>query len=210
MSDPSSLPSPSTPIEPQATQGPGAGPASARPAGYRPAQGHALVAIVPGLRWMVGLMIAAIVIVGLYFGREILIPLALAVLLGFLLDPAVTRLHRWGVPRLAAALLVVALALGALGGLGLYLGKQVQALSADLPTYQTTIKQKLRNLRVLTAGPSAWDGAVKTYGTVEREIAAATAEPGQRPSRVQRWRWCAMRTSPCCGWRSGWARSASR
>ena len=109
------------------------------------------MAIVPGLRWMVGLMIAAIVIVGLYFGREILIPLALAVLLGFLLDPAVTRLHRWGLPRLAAALLVVALALGALAGLGLYLGKQVQALSADLPTYQTTIKQKLRNLRVLTA-----------------------------------------------------------
>ncbi|MGE6213166.1 AI-2E family transporter [Comamonas aquatica] len=185
MSDPSPQPSPSTPTEPQTAQGPGSGPASARPTAYRASQGNALVAIVPGLRWMVGLMIAAIVIVGLYFGREILIPLALAVLLGFLLDPAVTRLHRWGLPRLAAALLVVALALGALAGLGLYLGKQVQALSADLPTYQTTIKQKLRNLRVLTAGPSAWDGAVKTYGTVEREIAAATAEPGQRPSRVQ-------------------------
>ena len=39
-----------------------------------------------------------------------LIPLALASLLGFLLDPAVTRLKRWGLPRMAAAVVVVAVA----------------------------------------------------------------------------------------------------
>jgi len=108
MSDPSLFTPPSAATDHPASPATPTTPVHARSASQQPAQVHPLVAIVPGLRWMVGLLIAALVIVGLYFGREILIPLALAVLLGFLLDPAVTRLHRWGMPRLAAALLVVA------------------------------------------------------------------------------------------------------
>lgn len=34
-----------------------------------------------------GLLIAALVIAGLYFGREVLLPLALAILLSFVLTP---------------------------------------------------------------------------------------------------------------------------
>ena len=147
---------------------------------------QALAAMVPGLRWLVGLLIASVIIVALYFGRDILIPLALAVLLGFLLDPAVSLLKRWGLPRMAATLLVVALSLGALTGMGFYLGKQVQSLSADLPTYQNTIKQKLRNLRTLSSGPGAWDGAVKTYNAVEGEISAANAQAERSQPRVQK------------------------
>ena len=67
----------------------------------------AMAAMLPALRLLVGLLIAALVIAALYFGRDILIPLALAVLLGFLLDPAVSRIKRWGLPRMAATLLVV-------------------------------------------------------------------------------------------------------
>ena len=145
---------------------------------------QALAAVLPGLRWLIGLLIASVIIAALYFGRDILIPLALAVLLGFLLDPAVTRLKRWGLSRMVATLLVVVLALGALTGMGFYLGKQVQSLSADLPTYQNTIKQKLRNLRALSSGPSVWDGAIKTYSTVESEIAKAAAAEKRQP-RVQ-------------------------
>jgi predicted PurR-regulated permease PerM/GAF domain-containing protein len=142
--------------------------------------------MVPGLRWLVGLLIASVVIAGLFFGRELLIPLALAVLLGFLLDPAVTRLKRWGLPRMVATLVVVVLALGALSGMGFYLGKQVQSLSASLPTYQNTIQEKLRNLRTLSSGPSAWDGAIKTYSTVEGEIAKADAKGSKGNDGVQK------------------------
>ena len=53
--------------------------------------------MLPALRLLVGMLIASLVIAALYFGRDMLIPLALASLLGFLLDPAVTRLKRWGV-----------------------------------------------------------------------------------------------------------------
>lgn len=145
-----------------------------------------LVAMAPGLRWLVGLLIATVLIAALYFGRDLLIPLALAVLLGFLLDPAVTRLKRWGLPRMFATLLVVALALGALTGMGLYLGKQVQALSKDLPTYQNTIKEKLHNLRQFSSRPSAWDGALKTYSTVEGEIAKSNVDAERGAHQVQK------------------------
>nr|WP_241213184.1 AI-2E family transporter [Comamonas testosteroni] len=131
-----------------------------------------LAEMLPALRLLIGLMIASIVILALYFGRDLLIPLALAMLFGFLLDPAVSRLKRWGLPRMASAIVVVAFALAALGGLGMYLGSQVQQLSADLPTYQSTIRDKLRSLRKSANMPSAWDGVFKTYNTVEKEIAS--------------------------------------
>jgi predicted PurR-regulated permease PerM/GAF domain-containing protein len=143
-----------------------------------PAQ-DVLIAMVPALRWLTGMLIASLLIAALYVGRELLIPLVLAVLLGFLLDPAVTRLKRWGLPRMVATMVMVVVVLGSLGGLGFYLGKQIQQLSADLPRYEQTIKTKLRSLRHLTSGPSAWDGAVQTYTTVEKEL-DSVAQPGGR------------------------------
>ena len=129
-----------------------------------------LLSMVPGLRLMVGLVIAAVVILGLYVGRDLLLPLALAALLGFLLDPAVSRLKRWGLPRMLAVLLVVSVALGGIGAGALYVGSKVTELSAELPTYQNTIRQKLRNLKGYFNGPSIFDGAVKVFSTVETEI----------------------------------------
>lgn len=182
------LPEPASSLSPDPARrdAPGAPRGLARAAERGDPGVQALVAMVPGLRWLVGLLIATLVIAALYFGREILIPLALAVLLGFLLDPAVTRLKRWGLPRMVATLLVVVLALGALTGMGIYLGKQVQALSAGLPTYQNTIKQKLQNLRALSSGPSVWDGAIKTYSTVEGEMAKAAVDNARSAQRVQK------------------------
>ncbi|HYM98626.1 MAG TPA: AI-2E family transporter, partial [Aestuariivirgaceae bacterium] len=46
-----------------------------------------------------GLLIAALVIAGLYFGRELLLPLALAILLSFVLTPPLLFLRRLKVPR---------------------------------------------------------------------------------------------------------------
>ena len=61
------------------------------------------------------LTLTAFVIAALYFGRDLLIPLALSALLTFLLSPLVTRLERW-LGRIVAVLLVVALIFSATGG----------------------------------------------------------------------------------------------
>ncbi len=144
-----------------------------------------LLSILPGLRLMVGLVIAMVVIFGLYVGRNVLLPLALAALLGFLLDPAVSRLKRWGLPRLLSVVLVVMVAVGGVGAGALYVGSQATVLSAELPTYQNTIRQKLRNLKDYFKGPSVFDGAFKVFNTVETEI--ALPESGKpKPARAQK------------------------
>ncbi|GAB2713145.1 AI-2E family transporter [Comamonas sediminis] len=144
-----------------------------------------LLAIVPGLRLMVGMVIAAVVILGLYVGRDVLLPVALAALLGFLLDPAVSRLKRWGLPRVVSVALVMVLALGALGAGALYVGNQVTSLSAELPTYQNTIRQKLRHVKPYFNGPGVWDGAVKVLNTVETEIGQGDARRRVQKVEVQ-------------------------
>ena len=59
------------------------------------------------------LLIAAIVITGLYVAREVLLPLALAILLSFVLTPALLFLRRLRVPRVIGVAIVVAFAFAA-------------------------------------------------------------------------------------------------
>ena len=144
-----------------------------------------LASLVPGLRLLTGLLIAAILIAALYLGRSLLIPLALAALFGFLLDPPVRWLCRCGLPRLLAVLLVVTFALGAIAGVGAYVTSQLTALSADLPTYRSTIRDKLHALREAATKPSAWEGALKTLQTVQKEIDARPPQ-GRAADAVQK------------------------
>ena len=77
------------------------------------------------------LQVAAIVVAILYFAREMLIPIVLAVLLSFVLAPLVRALGRLHVPRVAAVLLVVLLGFGAILGLGAAMGRQATSLARE-------------------------------------------------------------------------------
>ena len=154
-----------------------------------------LLALVPEMKLMVGLATAALIVCALYFGREILMPLALAFFLGFVLEPFVARLKHWGLPRTASVFVVVAVALALIGGAGFFLTNQVSALSAELPTYQNNIRSKLANLRADAGKPGMFDGVLKTFDTFKREVdqpppSAAEATPkgtavAAPPQRVQ-------------------------
>ena len=139
-------------------------------------QADAFASLIPEIRLLVGLTTAAVIIAGLYFGREILIPLALALLLGFVLHPLVAWLKRRGVPLLVAVTVVVTLSLGAIVGAGVALGNQVSSLSRELPTYQSNIRNKLRDLRATALGPGMFDGAVETLKVVKQEVEKTAAE----------------------------------
>lgn len=141
-----------------------------------PAAGtEALVATNAVVRVAAGGLLAALVIAGLYFGREILVPLALAVLLGFVLSPAVTRLRRWGVPRALAVITVVLLALAVIGASAAFMTREVKLLSAQLPTYQSTIQSKLERLRDSIEAPGMFEGLRKTLSMVQRETSNIAA-----------------------------------
>src|SRR5690606_15374098 len=67
------------------------------------------------------LVSASVVVAALYLGRDVLLPLAVAFLIGFALSPLVTWLGHRGLPRLLNVILVMALVLVVLGGLGVLL-----------------------------------------------------------------------------------------
>jgi predicted PurR-regulated permease PerM len=90
--------------------------------------------------WTIGLI--AFVIAALYLTRDLLIPLALAALLTFLLSPLVGRVERW-IGRIAAVLMVVVLIFAALGGAGWMVTHQLIDLATKLPQYKGNISQKL-------------------------------------------------------------------
>jgi predicted PurR-regulated permease PerM len=104
-------------------------------------------ALPPELRLLTGLLTAAVIIAGLYFGRDIVVPLALALLLAFVLEPLVGGLRRLGLARAPAVIVVVLTTMMLVGFAGVMLGMQVSSLSAQLPTYQNNIEQKLKGLR---------------------------------------------------------------
>jgi predicted PurR-regulated permease PerM len=99
--------------------------------------------------WAVAL--TSFVIAALYFGRDFLIPLALAALLTFLLSPLVTRIERW-LGRIVAVLLVAAMILAATGAAGWVLTRQLVDLATKLPDYKENIQTKLRSISIPTGG----------------------------------------------------------
>jgi predicted PurR-regulated permease PerM len=82
----------------------------------------------------------------LYWARQVLIPLALAVLLAFILTPAVSALQRRGLGRLPSVLMVVTLALLLLSGIGYVSSRQINTFAEHLPNYQGELIKKLKPL----------------------------------------------------------------
>lgn len=97
----------------------------------------------PGWSSILTLATSVVVIAGLYFGRSVLIPITLSVLLSFLLAPLVEVLHRIRVPNFMAALLAVILALGVVLAIGGLIGSQVAELAGQVPRYASTIETKI-------------------------------------------------------------------
>jgi len=93
------------------------------------------------------IIIAVAVIAALYFARDVLVPITLAVLLSFVLAPVVGALTRLHLGRAASVLLSVGVAVAILIGLGVVIGKQVGELGENLPQYQIVIGKKLQSLR---------------------------------------------------------------
>ena len=90
------------------------------------------------------LLSGAIVIAGLYFGREVLLPLAFAILLSFVLTPALLFLRRLKVPRVLGVTIVVASAFALIFALGWLMSQQATQLAEDLPRYQHVLADQDR------------------------------------------------------------------
>jgi predicted PurR-regulated permease PerM len=119
---------------------------------------------------LTAVLLALVVVVALYFGREVLVPIALAVLMSFVLAPPVRRLQAWYVPRTLAVILVVLVAFAAIFSVGGLMVSQVNQLATDLPRYQATLREKIESLRGAAAGTGTLKRASEVLQDLSKEL----------------------------------------
>jgi predicted PurR-regulated permease PerM len=116
------------------------------------------------------LTIAALVIAGLTLARDFLIPLALAGLFSFLLQPAVRWLDDHSFPRPAAVALVVFSLLATMAAASALLAREVSAFAEELPRYQTNLSSKIHEAADKLASVGVWRTATEMLRKMEGEI----------------------------------------
>jgi predicted PurR-regulated permease PerM len=122
------------------------------------------------------ILVAGVVIVAaLYFAKAVLLPLALAVLLSFLLTPLANRIERWGVPRIPAVVLVAGFSFAILGSLIWIVSIQVVDLGLKLPVYKDNIVAKVRSMNENSAALSR---LADTIDEVGKELAGERESDG--------------------------------
>ncbi len=115
-------------------------------------------------------ILAFIIITTLYFGREIFVPIALAILLSFVLAPLVGVLQRIRMPRGLAVVSVVIIAFAMIFAMGSLLATQLTQLAGDLPRYQSTISEKIQSFRETTAGRGTLERASGMLKDLSKEL----------------------------------------
>src|SRR5580700_2716421 len=116
------------------------------------------------------MLFSVMIVAALYFGREVLVPIALALLLSFVLAPLVRMLQGWHVPRMFAVIVVVLIAFAAIFSLGALMVSQVNQLAGDLPRYQSTLREKIQSLRGAAAGTGTLERASEVLQNLSREL----------------------------------------
>jgi predicted PurR-regulated permease PerM len=123
----------------------------------------------------------------LYWTRAVLMPVAMAILLTFVLDPVVSLFQRLRLPRTPAVILVVVVAFSLLGGIGWVVTQQLTTLANELPQHTENIRRKLTDLRGMSHG-SVIEKVQQAIEEVLSEPRQATpprpsSSPGTEPER---------------------------
>jgi len=127
-------------------------------------------------------ILAVIIISMLYFGRDILVAVALAILLSFVLAPLVNLLQRIRVPRGVSVVSVVILAFALIFAMGSLLAGQLSQLAGELPNYQSTISQKIQSFREAKSGSTTLERASDMLKDLGKELDRPKDASAPRPS----------------------------
>ena len=119
-------------------------------------------------------VIAAVVVGGIYFGRPVLMPLSLAVLMSFALAPLVSLLKRLRLGNIPAVLISLVLAIVILSSLGTFMGSQLAKLAADLPRYQTNLAHKIQSVVGSAIHNDTINRLNRTVGNLGQQITSGT------------------------------------
>ena len=130
----------------------------------------------PGVFGMMAVLVTATVIAILYFAREVFVPITLAVLLSFLLAPAVRWLRRLRVGRITAVALTVTVAFMAIAGFAAVIVGEVSSLAQQLPEYQYNLDTKIRSFPGMVPGGGIFRRATKMLRELGKELSRAETQ----------------------------------
>lgn len=122
-----------------------------------------------------GIATIAIVAAILHFGKDIFLPLAIAMLITFALSPLVSALRNRGLALVATVLSVVAMTFLAIGLFGFIVAGQLSQLATNLPVFQANIVTKLEGLKEASSGTGVVSRIINLVSAVNAEIGSATA-----------------------------------
>jgi predicted PurR-regulated permease PerM len=122
----------------------------------------------------------------LYLARDVLVPAALAILLAFLLTPAVTWLEHRHLGRILSIIIVVGASLTAIGGLTWVVEQQFVEFGAHLPNYRENIQDKWRRIRGasdsdLATAAKAVETTIKSVATTNPAVLHPKTSPASAP-----------------------------
>ncbi len=150
---------------------------------------------VPGIRGRNGrspafflLPTVVLIIASLYWAQAVLIPVAVSILLTFLLSPVADSLERLGLGREFSVILIVIFAFSFLAAVSWIVTLQLTSVANELPTYRKNIEQKIADIRGAGKG-GALEKVQKTAEEVKKELEKkdepATVQPKPREVVVQ-------------------------
>jgi predicted PurR-regulated permease PerM len=128
-------------------------------------------------QWAMVMLFGTIAV--LYFARVILIPLAFAVTLTFILSPVVALLERLRIGRAASVAVTVLVMMAVAGCVGWIIVGQLVDVAEDLPRYRQNINAKMEALRIPAEGPLGLAAnSLKEIGNELTSLGAPSAAPG--------------------------------
>jgi predicted PurR-regulated permease PerM len=122
----------------------------------------------PDATFLISLLTIIAVVATLYFAREVLVPLAFAILLTFVLSPLADALEKHRIGRLPSVLIVAALLVCSVAAIGWVAGQEMLGVAAKLPDYRENVEAKINTLRGVKGGRLA--GAIKGIQEIMQEV----------------------------------------
>lgn len=136
---------------------------------------------------LTNLAIFVLVVLMLRVGKSVLIPIAIAALIAFLLWPLVARFRRWGFGKIPSVVLATGLAIGVITAIGWVMTLQAWEVVRALPRYEQNIDTKVSKLKVPDES-GALSQVMEMLGRYEKELTApaeSLGEEGHHPVAVQ-------------------------
>ena len=115
-------------------------------------------------------IIVSFVLTLLYLGRVVLEPLAIAVLLAFVLTPPIRRLRALFLGRVTSVIAVVGLALAILVALAFVMETQLSHLAGEIPKYQQNLREKISSLNKALVSSGTLQQASSTLDSLASEL----------------------------------------